>query len=134
MKLVSFNCTIEVNKNKDGYSNHVYIDVNADNVHLTQPYTTLDAETAAFITKLEHDFINHSIDFNRRIDGFNRDNRLEQYAKPTLAETKFNDLNVELAAEPAVVQPSRGGSDQAAVAEQIGKDYEEAVEERRGVE
>ena len=80
MKLISFNCTIEVNKDKDGYSNHVYIDVNKDNVHLTQPYTNLDAETAAFITKLEHDFINHSIDFNRRIDGFNRDNHLEQYA------------------------------------------------------
>ena len=134
MKLVSFNCTIEVNKNKDGYSNNVYIDVNADNVRLTQPYTTLDAETAAFITKLEHDFINHSIDFNHRIDGFNRDNGLEQYAQPTLAETKANDLDVELAAEPAVVQPSRGGSDQAAVSEQIGKDYKEAVEERKGVE
>lgn len=109
MKLVSFNCTIEVNKDKDGYSNHVYIDVNADNVHLTQPYTTLDAETAAFITKLEHDFINHSIDFNRRIDGFNRDMGLEEYA-PKVSQTE--ELASEPALEPAVPQVERGGSEE----------------------
>lgn len=108
MKLISFNCTIEVNKDKDGYSNHVYIDVNKDNVHLTQPYTNLDAETAAFITKLEHDFINHSIDFNRRIDGFNRDNHLEQYAPRAI---KTEETTSEVSAESASEQPERGGSE-----------------------
>lgn len=108
MKLVSFNCTIEVNKDKDDYPNHVYIDVNADNVRLTQPYTTLNAETAAFITKLEHDFINHSIDFNRRIDKFNRDMKLEQYA-PKVAKTEEPVL--ETTEESAESQVERGGSD-----------------------
>lgn len=108
MKLVSFNCTIEVNKDKDGYPNHVYIDVNANNVHLTQPYTNLDAKTAAFMTRLEHDFINHSIDFNHRIDKFNRDMGLEEYASKVSQTEK---LSPESVSESAVPQPSRGGSD-----------------------
>lgn len=130
MKLTSFNCTIEVSKDENGYSNNYYVDITDKGVSISHPYVTQTPEQVMFITQLVHDFIGVALGFNGRVDGFNRDNHLEQYAQivPPQAEARGADLDLD--AEPAVSQPSRGGSDQAAVAEQIGKDYEEAVEER----
>lgn len=134
MKLISFNCAIEVSRNQSGYSNHVYIDVNAGNVHITNPYINLDAETAAFITKLEHDFINHSIDFNTRIDGFNRDMGLEEYApQPPIfmnTEEKSTEVLTESLAELASVQPERGGSVTTDSCPEVSTESEEALEAR----
>ena len=83
-----------------------------------------------FITKLIHDFIAASIAFNDRIDGFNRDNHLEQYATviPPQVETAGSDFDLD--AESAVAQSLRGVSEPESVAEQIGRNYEEALEER----
>lgn len=130
MKLVSFNCTIEVSKDKNGYSNNYYVDVTDKGVSISNPYVTQTPEQVMFITQLVHDFIDAALAFNGRVDGFNRDNHLEQYAviTPPVVETTGSDFDLD--ANSAVPQPSRGGSDQAAVAEQIGKDYEEAVEEK----
>ena len=80
MKLMSFNCTIEVSKDENGYSNNYYIDVNDKGVNVSHPYITQTPEQVMFITNLVHDFIASAIAFNARVDGFNRDNHLEQYA------------------------------------------------------
>lgn len=80
MKLTSFNCTIELSKDENGYSNNYYIDVTDKGVSISHPYIHQSQEQVMFVTKLIHDFIAASIAFNNRVDGFNRDNRLEQYA------------------------------------------------------
>ena len=80
MKLTSFNCTIELSKDENGYSNNYYIDVNDKGVNISHPYITQTPEQVMFVTNLIHDFVAQAINFNNRIDGFNRDNHLEQYA------------------------------------------------------
>lgn len=87
MKLTSFNCTIELSKDENGYSNNYYIDVNEKGVNISHPYVTQSQEQVMFVTKLIHDFIAASIAFNNRVDGFNRDNHLEQYA-PQVSPTE----------------------------------------------
>lgn len=87
MKLASFNCTIELSRDENGYSNNYYIDVNDKGVNISQPYVTQTPEQVMFITNLVHDFIASVIAFNARVDGFNHDNHLEQYApKASLTE------------------------------------------------
>lgn len=134
MKLTSFNCTIEVSKNENGYSNNYYVDVTDKGVSISHPHVSQTPDQVMFVTKLVHDFIAASIDFNDKIDRFNFDNHLEQYALIVPPQTETAGADFDLDAKSTVPQPSRGGSDQAAVAEQIGKDYEEVVEERRGTE
>lgn len=80
MKLTSFNCTIELSKDENGYSNNYYIDVTDKGVSISHPYAVQSQEQVMFVTNLIHDFITASIAFNTRVDGFNRDNHLEQYA------------------------------------------------------
>ena len=80
MKLTSFNCTIELSKDENGYSNNYYVDVTDKGVSISHPYVVQSQEQVMFVTNLIHDFIAASIAFNNRVDGFNRDNRLEQYA------------------------------------------------------
>ena len=65
------------------------------------------------ITKLIHDFISITLDFNTRVDAFNRNNHLEQYAvvTPPIVETAGSDFDLD--AESAVAQVERGGSDSA---------------------
>lgn len=79
MKLTSFNCTIELSKDENGYSNNYYIDVTDKGVNISHPYVTQTPEQIMFVTNLIHDFVAQAIAFNARIDGFNRDNHLEQY-------------------------------------------------------
>lgn len=97
MKLTSFNCTIEVSKDENGYSNNYYVDVNDKGVSISHPYVTQTPEQVMFVTKLIHDFIAASIGFNDRVDGFNRDNHLEQYAviTPPQVETTGSDFDLD---------------------------------------
>lgn len=80
MKLTSFNCTIELSKDENGYSNNYYVDVTDKGVSISHPYVVQSQEQVMFVTNLIHDFIAASIDFNNRVDRFNFDNHLEQYA------------------------------------------------------
>lgn len=89
MKLTSFNCTIELNKDENGYSNNYYIDVNNKGVNISHPYVTQTPEQVMFVTNFIHDFIGIAIGLNARVDGFNRDNHLEQYA-PQIPSTKVS--------------------------------------------
>lgn len=89
MKLVSFNCTIELSKDENGYSNNYYVDVTDKGVSISHPYITQSQEQFMFVTNLIHDFIAASIAFNNRVDGFNRDNHLEQYA-PQASSTEVS--------------------------------------------
>lgn len=99
MKITSFSFNLEINKDENGYSNSYYVDVNAKGVYISHPYVTLPAEQTIFVVNLIHDFITQSINFNTRIDGFNRDYHLEQYA-PTPESIP------EISSESAVVQSS----------------------------
>lgn len=80
MKLTSFNFTIELSKDENGYSNNYYVDVTDKGVSISHPYVTQTPEQVMFVTNLIHDFISMAIGLNARVDGFNRDNHLEQYA------------------------------------------------------
>lgn len=108
MKLISFNCTIELSKDENGYSNNCYIDVTDNGVTISHPYDTQTPEQAMFVTNLIHDFIAKAIAFNNRIDGFNSRNQLEQYA-PQVASTEVSSS--ESTDVLAVPQLSHGGLD-----------------------
>lgn len=125
MKLISFNCTIEVSKDENGYSNNYYVDVTDKGVSISHPYVTQSPKQVMFITKFIRDFVAANIDFNDRIDTFNRNNHLEQYAVVTPPQVETAGSDFDLDAESAVAQSLRGGSDTESVAEQIGKAYEE---------
>lgn len=111
MKLTSFNCTIEVSKNKNGYSNNYFVDVTDKGVSISHPYVTQTPDQIMFVTKLVHDFIAASIEFNDKIDRFNFDNHLEQYAPMASPQAEARGADFDLDAKSAVPQPSRGGSD-----------------------
>lgn len=111
MKLVSFNCTIEVSKDENGYSNNYYVDVTDKGVSISHPYVTQTPDQVMFITKLVHDFIGVALGFNARVDGFNRDNHLEQYAVVTPPQVETTGSDFDLDAKSAVAQVERGGSD-----------------------
>lgn len=127
MKLTSFNCTIEVSKDENGYFNNYYVDVTDKGVSISHPYVNQSPEQVMFITKLVHDFIGVALGFNARVDGFNRDNHLEQYAPQPEAST-------ETGAESAVPQSCQlGGGEEALVthteAEQERLDMENAKDD-----
>lgn len=100
MKLTSFNCTIELSKDENGYSNNYYIDVNDKGVYVSHPYITQTPEQVMFVTNLVHDFIAASIAFNNRVDGFNRDNHLEQYAPQVPSTEVSSSESTDVSAVP----------------------------------
>ena len=124
MKITSFNCTIEVSKDENGYSNNYYVDVTDKGVSINHPYVHQTQEQVMFVTKLVHDFIAASIAFNDRVDGFNRDNHLEQYAPvtPPVVETTGSDFDLD--ANSAVAQSSHGVSEPESVAEVTEEELE----------
>lgn len=97
MKLVSFNCTIEISKDDNGYSNNYYVDITDKGVSISHPYITQSQEQVMLVTKLIHDFIAASIDFSNKVDAFNRNNHLEQYATvtPPVVETAGSDFDLD---------------------------------------
>ena len=100
MKLTSFNCTIELSKDENGYSNNCYVDVTNNGVTISHPYDTQTPEQAMFMTNLIHDFISKAIAFNNRIDGFNRDNHLEQYAPQASLTEESASKSTDVSAVP----------------------------------
>lgn len=128
MKLISINCTIEVSKDANGYSNNYYVDIDEKGVSVSHPYIKQVPEQVTFVNSIINSFIANAVNFNSRINVFNKEMGLEEYA-PKVVETE--ESVSETTEESAVAQSLRGGSEQAAIVEQIGKDYEEAVEERR---
>lgn len=125
MKLLSFNCIIEVSKDETGCSNNYYVDITDKGVSISHPYVTQTPKQVMFITKFIRDFVAANIDFNDRVDRFNFDNHLEQYAvvTPPTVETTGSDFDLD--ANPAVAQSSHGVSKSESVAEQIGEALEE---------
>lgn len=99
MKLVSFNCTIELSKDEKGYSNNYYVDVTDKGVYISHPYITQTPEQVMFVTNLVHDFITQAIAFNNRVDGFNRDNHLEQYAPQVPTDYVAPEIKPDIALE-----------------------------------
>ena len=100
MKLTSFNCTIELSKDENGYSNNYYIDVNEKGVHISHPYVTQTPEQVMFVTNLIHDFIDMAIGLNARVDGFNRDNHLEQYTPQVPLTEESTSESTDVSAAP----------------------------------
>ena len=100
MKLISFNCTIELSKDENGYSNNYYVDVTDKGVSISHPYITQSQEQVMFVTNLIHDFIAASIAFNNRVDGFNRDNHLEQYAPKVSTTEVSSSESADISAAP----------------------------------
>ena len=100
MKLTSFNCTIELSKDENGYSNNYYIDVDEKGVHISHPYVTQTPEQVMFVTNFIHDFIGIAIGLNARIDGFNRDNHLEQYAPQVPSTEVSSSESIDVSAVP----------------------------------
>lgn len=107
MKITSFSCSIELNKDENGYSNHYYVDVTERGVTVSNPYVTQTTEQVMFVANLIHDFIAQAINFNRRVDNFNLDNPLEQYAPTEEAEAiAAAKLSAQQELESASAQPS----------------------------
>lgn len=100
MKLISFNCTIELSKDENGYSNNCYIDVTDNGVTISHPYDTQTPEQAMFVTNFIHDFIGIAIDFNNRINGFNSYNQLEQYASQVASTEVSSSESTDVSATP----------------------------------
>ena len=57
MKITSFSFTIEVSKDKNGYSNNYYVNIGENGVTISNPYSNQTPEEALFTTELIHDFI-----------------------------------------------------------------------------
>ena len=100
MKLTSFNCTIELSKDENGYSNNYYIDVTDKGVNISHPYVIQSPEQVMFVTNFIHDFIGIAIGLNARIDGFNRDNLLEQYAPRAISAEVSSSESTDVSAVP----------------------------------
>ena len=100
MKLTSFNCTIELSKDENGYSNNYYVDVTDKGVSISHPYDTQTPEQVMFVTNFIHDFIGIAIGLNARIDGFNRDNHLEQYAPQVPSTEVSSSESTDVSAVP----------------------------------
>lgn len=114
MKIVSFNCTIEVSKDENGYSNNYYVTIDENGVSVSNPYTRITPEEAGFATELIRDFIGMSMNYNARIDSFNRDMKLEQYAPQAVkTEETASEVSTETTEESTLPQEARGGSDAA---------------------
>ena len=111
MKLVSVNCTIEVSKDDNGYSNNYYVNVDEDGVNVSQPYIKQIPEQVMLVHNLINTFIANAINFNSRINVFNKEMGLEEYAvlTPPVVETTGSDFDLD--AESAVAQSLRGGSE-----------------------
>lgn len=111
MKITNFSLTIEISKDKDGYSNNYYVNVDESGVNVSHPYIKQTPEEVIFTAELIRDFVGMTMAYNARVDGFNRDNHLEQYAVvvPPVVETTGSDFDLD--AKSAVSQVVGGGSD-----------------------
>lgn len=111
MKLTSFNCTIEVSKDANGYSNNYYVDIDEKGVSVSHPYIKQVPEQVTFVNSIINTFIANAINFNSRINLFNKEMGLEEYAVVTPPQVETTGSDFDLDAKSAVAQSSRGGSD-----------------------
>lgn len=105
MKITSCSITIEVSKDDNGYSNNYYVDIDSKGVSVSHPYLKQSPEQVTLVNELINQFIDDFNHLSRRVDGFNRDMKLEEYAP------KAEESTAEVSAESASVQPGRGGSE-----------------------
>lgn len=135
MKLTSFNCTIELSKDENGYSNNYYIDVNDKGVNVSHPYVTQTPEQVMFITNLVHDFIASAIAFNTRVDGFNRDNLLEQYAPqvPSIEVSSSETTDVSAAPQSCALGDEEVSTGAAGETKTLAQQVEDNVIESLGL-
>lgn len=105
MKLISFNCAIELSKGENGYSNNCYIDVTDKGVTISHIYDVQTPEQAMFVTNLIHDFIAQAIAFNNRVNGFNNYNQLEQYASQAPSTEVSSSESTDVSAVPQSCAP-----------------------------
>ena len=108
MKLTSFNCAIEISKDEAGYSNNYYVDITEQGVAISYPYVKQSCEQVQLVNELINQFIDDFNHLSRRVDGFNRDNHLEQYASRAI---KIEETTSEVSTESASEQSERGGSE-----------------------
>lgn len=108
MKLISINCTIEVSKDANGYSNNYYVDIDEKGVSVSHPYIKQVPEQVTFVNNIINSFIANTINFNSRINVFNKEMGLEEYA-PKVVKTE--ESVSETTEESAESQSLRGGSD-----------------------
>lgn len=132
MKLTYFYVTIEVAP-RDGYSESLQCSTDRNDtskLKFTFPYGEITPEQAAAVSEFTKTLTTAYNKLQKQIDNVNQDLKLEQYAPivPTVVETTGSDFDLD--ANSAVAQSSHGVSKPESVAEQIGKDYEEALEER----
>lgn len=132
MKLTYFYATIEVVP-RDGYSESLLCSTDrndASKLKFTFPYGETTPEQAAAIAEFTKTLTAAYNKLQKQIDNVNQELKLEQYAPivPPVVETAGSDFDLD--ANSAVAQSSHGASKSESVAEQIGRDYEEAVEER----
>lgn len=132
MKLTYFYVTIEVAP-RDGYSEvlQCYTDRNDTNkLKFTFPYGEITTEQASAVTEFTKSITDAFNVLQSQVNSVNKKLQLEEYAPivPPVVETTGSDFDLD--ANSAVAQSSHGVSKPESVAEQIGKDYEEALEER----
>lgn len=108
MKITNCSITIEVSKDENGYSNNYYVDINEQGVSVSFPYIKQRHEQVTLVNDLINQFIDDFNHLSRRIDGFNRDMQLEQYAPKAV---KTEETTSEVSPESASGQPERGGSE-----------------------
>ena len=100
MKITGFSFNLELSKDEYGYSNNYCVDVNEKGVHISHPYVTQTPEQVMFVTNFVHDFIDIAIGLNARVDGFNRDNHLEQYAPQAPSTEVSSSESTDVSAVP----------------------------------
>lgn len=111
MKLISVNCTIEVSKDENGYSNNYYVDIDEKGVSVSHPYIKQVPEQVTFVNNIINTFIANTINYKSRINVFNKEMGLEEYAVVTPPQVETTGSDFDLDAKSAVAQSSRGGSD-----------------------
>ena len=111
MKITNFSLTIEVSKDKDGYSNNYYVNIDESGVNVSQPYIKQIPEQVMLAHNLINTFIANSINFNSRVNIFNKEMGLEEYAVVTPPQVETTGSDFDLDAKSAVAQVTDGGSD-----------------------
>lgn len=109
MKLISINCTIEVSKDANGYSNNYYVDIDEKGVSVSHPYIKQVPEQVTFVNNIINSFIANAINFNSRINVFNKEMGLEEYAPKVVKTEESVSETTEKSVESQV---TRGGSEE----------------------
>lgn len=132
MKLTYFYVTIEVAP-RNGYSKSIQCCTDRNDtskLKFTFPYGEITTEQAAAVAEFTKTLTDAYNILQSQVNRVNKKLQLEEYAAVTPPAVKTNGSDFDLDANSAVAQSSHGVSKPESVAEQIGKDYEEAVEER----